>query len=148
MINGRDSLKLKKKARCDSITALLNEYKTYICNSINSHMKNSYAEFFYQLSLIDFDYQPNDMSKQGSDKFKETIYSLLNAPTNQKLLKSNDEMSNYIKERYFSFSLHMGLYANSNRIINVATKGFGKAYEDYDKEELGILFHNSILGGN
>ena len=143
---------MKKKARCNNIIQVLENYAAYIYELINISSPKLPGKYFYNVVLSDDSYQPDDFEHGGSFKFKETIFKLLCAPLNDYQLKTKEEIDSFVSQRYFSFSKYLRLYAHHNRTITTYSKGFKTTVnkdsenEVYDSSKLNVLCQHTSLG--
>lgn len=155
MINDNKSHLYKKKARCADINSLLKEYGNFIYRAANNEEPKLVGQYFYHLVLTDFAYMVERYNDKLNNKFNETMYKLLFAPMPDYLLKSQNEIEEFLNTRFYSNSMYLRLYANNNRTISAFTKDNKKALRPYlpvdadlnDSEGLNYLYQKISVGG-
>jgi hypothetical protein len=142
MFGNIESNAFKKKARCNRIQTILEEYSNYLYDIVNNKPREDAGNLFHQLVLSDYSYRLKNFDKT-SNLFNEHIYKLLYAPINNYQLKSHDEINSIINEKYYSFSRNMRLYANHNRAIYVYSEEYLKTLkETFTKDTNSLLPSN------
>jgi len=156
MINDNGSFIMKKKARCNSVNRLLGEYVNYINKQINYENTQEIGQHFFHLVLSKYTNMPEEFKEDNNDKqLNDILFKLLFSPIQDYQLKPEQEITKFINNRYFSFSKHIRLFANSNRTISAYSKNFQKSVKPFISESLDLnntyilnhLAQNSSIGG-
>lgn len=154
LINGENSYDFKRVEE-HYINNLLKIYADFVYKIINNHTPTIHGQYFYNLTLSKFPFNPDNFEKNGTPNYLALIYKLLYAPVEDYSLKSLEETSFFVNNRYYTYSKFSRMYANNNRIIQIFSKDFptsiSSLFEDpevlTDEEFLNELCHNTALGG-